>query len=373
MSDILKITPAIKDYAWGNDHFIADLLSIDRNGPMAELWIGANRQGSAVVDKTGQKLCDVLDNDRQFCGCDADSFPFLLKVLAIAQSLSIQCHPDPEQAREGYAAEAQKRLTTDRKLWNYQDANQKAEMLYALTPVTAMCGFRVFEDMVKLLKIAVPNLFEEHLSELGTISELFDAIYRLDPDTLSYGEAELLKNSFLLPDDIRDLVKELGDRYFGDPGVFSPLLLNIIHLEVGQAVYLRPRVLHAYIYGNGVELMNNSDNVLRAGLTPKHVDLDELEKVMDAKAYIPRPMSNIKDEGGEHFVCEGGFTLTVMHDGQFRNCIQGPKVLICTEGEALVNYSFVLGKGECCIIGSSRPEVTVLDRGSTVFMASSNN
>ncbi|MBP5756960.1 MAG: mannose-6-phosphate isomerase, class I, partial [Spirochaetales bacterium] len=283
-----------------------------------------------------------------------------------------QCHPDPEQAKRGFEAEAEKRKKVDRSLWNYQDSSQKAEMLYALTPVTAMCGFRPFDQMKDMLKTAVPNLFNEHLSEIGSISELFDTIYRLDPDTLSYAEAELLKNKDSLPSDVRDLVTELGDRYFGDPGVFSPLLLNIIHLEVGQAVYLKPRVLHAYIYGNGVELMNNSDNVLRAGLTPKHVDLDELEKVMNAQTYIPTPMIPSVDKGGKHFVCEGGFTLTVMENGRFENAFKGPKVLLCTDGEAKIN-GIVLKRGECCIAGSSSVSLSVDASRATVFMATSNN
>ena len=373
MSNVIKITPAIKDYAWGNDFFISDLLSIEKNGPMAELWIGANRQGSAVVNTTGQKLCDALDADNSFCGCSSESFPFLLKVLAIAQSLSIQCHPDSNQAKIGYDSESEKRRSIDRRFWNYQDSSQKAEMLYALTPVTAMCGFRPFNEMKSLLETAVPNMFSEHLSELGSIFEVFDAIYRLDSEALTYGEAELLKNSTLLPDDVKTLVIELGDRYFGDPGVFSPLLLNIIHLDVGQAVYLKPRILHAYIYGNGVELMNNSDNVLRAGLTPKHVDLDELEKVMDPNSYIPKPMESTSDVGGRHFVCEGGFTLTVMENGVFTNTFDGPKVMLCTEGEAIVDGSLSLKRGECCIAGSVAKPRTVSALNGTVFMASSNS
>ena len=373
MNGIYRIIPAVKDYDWGNEDFIADLLSVEKNGPMAEMWIGANRQGSAVVEENGRRLCDVLDEDPSFCGFTSENFPFLMKVLAIAHCLSIQCHPDAVQAKEGYSAEEERRRTVDRKFWNYQDANQKAEMAYALTPMTAMCGFRPFEQARQMLNTAVPNLFEEHLSEIGTIYGLFDTLYRMDPETLSFSEAELLKNADLLPVDVRTIVLELGDRYFGDPGVFSPLLMNIIHLREGEAVYLKPRILHAYIYGNGVELMNNSDNVLRGGLTSKHVDLDELEKVMEPGTYIPRPMDSVVDKGGKHFVCEGGFTLTVMENGKFTNTLSGPGILLCTRGEARINGELVLKRGECCIAGSAAGCLTVEAENSTVFMSASNN
>lgn len=369
MSDILRIKPVIKDYAWGNDYFIADLLDLDKNGPRAELWMGAHRQGSSVVESTGEKLCDYLDANPGFCGSDADSFPFLLKILAIAQSLSIQCHPDSEQAKAGFAAESGIHGTVERKNWNYQDSNQKAEMLYALTPVTAMCGFREMGQIKDLLQTAVPVFYSDHIAEYGTIVDAFDAIYRMDRDQLSFGEAELLRNCDSLPEDVCAIVKDLGDRYFGDPGIFSPLFLNIIHLAPGEAVYLKPRVLHAYISGNGVELMNNSDNVLRAGLTSKHMDLDELERVMIHDSYQPSPMKYTEDEGGRHYECEGGFTLTVMNDGDYCNKGKGPRILLCTEGDASVN-GLRLQKGKCCIVGSGINNIEVSCKGASVFMAS---
>ncbi|MBR6085479.1 MAG: mannose-6-phosphate isomerase, class I [Spirochaetales bacterium] len=369
---ILILEPCVKNYDWGNDYFIADLLEQEKNGPRAEMWIGAHRLGSAVVKSSGEKLCDFLDSNPGFASCDADSFPYLLKILAIAQSLSIQCHPDAEQAREGFEAEKPKHERIDRKDWNYQDPNPKAEMFYALTPITAMCGFRSFEEASELLKTAIPVFYSDHISEVGSVFELFDKLYRMDEDLRSFAQAELLKNCDLLPPDVRAVVRELCDRFFGDPGVFCPLLLNIVHLEPGQAVYLKPRVLHAYVSGNGVELMNNSDNVLRAGLTSKHMDLDELEKVMLHESYLPKPMDCYADEGGVHFVCEGGFTLTVMQNGTFRNRIGGPKTLLCTEGSAMVN-EVLLQKGQCCIAGSSVGELIVTADGATVFMASDNN
>ncbi|MBR1583789.1 MAG: mannose-6-phosphate isomerase, class I [Spirochaetales bacterium] len=371
MNDILILEPCVKDYAWGNDYFIADLLELEKNGPRAEMWIGAHKQGSAVVKESGERLCDYLDQNPGFAGCDADSFPYLLKILAIAQSLSIQCHPDEEQAKAGFEAEIPKHSVIDRKNWNYQDSNPKAEMLYALTPVTAMCGFRSPEEAEKLIKTAVPVFYSDHISEIGSVFELFDKLYRMDPETLSFAQAELLRNCEMLPDDVKTVVKELCDLHFGDPGVFAPLLLNIIHLQPGQAVYLKPRVLHAYISGNGVELMNNSDNVLRAGLTQKHMDLDELESVMLHETYIPSPMECISDEGGKHFECEGGFTLTAMVNGSFVNRIEGPKMLVCTDGDAEIN-GMVLRKGQCCIVGCSVSELCVRAEKASVFMASVN-
>lgn len=373
MSNILRIEPVVKDYAWGNDYFIADLLELEKDGPRAELWMGAHRQGSAVVMQSGEKLCDFLDANPGFCGLEnADGFPYLLKVLAIAQSLSIQCHPDAQQAKSGFEGESDKHDSVPRSQWNYQDTNPKAEMLYALTPVTAMCGFRDLEKSMELLKTVTPNFYAEHLSEIGSIRDLFDTIYRMDKESLGYAEAELLKNSDLLSELERSIVTELGDRYFGDPGVFAPLFLNIIHLEKGQAVYLKPRVLHAYVAGNGVELMNNSDNVLRAGLTTKHMDLDELESVMVSEPYHPSPMPTVTDKGGVHFVCEGGFTLTAMENGVFENPGKGARILLCTEGSAMVNGEVELQKGQCCIIGSDVCTVSVDAQCAVVFMASEN-
>ncbi len=371
MSEILRIKPVIKDYAWGNDFFIADLLGLDHEGPRAELWMGAHRQGSATLE-SGEALCDFLDSNASFAGLkSADDFPYLFKVLAIAQPLSIQCHPDRDQARLGFEGEADKHGKVDRKLWNYQDSNPKAEMLYALTPVKAMCGFRKLEDSKRLLEKAVPNLYKEHISEIGSVYELFDTIYRFDGDTLSFGEAELLKNCEALGA-LSPIIKDLGDRYFGDPGVFGPLLLNVVELEPGQAIYLKPRVLHAYISGNGVELMNNSDNVLRAGLTKKHMDVNELEKVMIGESYNAKPMPSTTDEGGTHFVCEGGFTLTAMVNRTFTTTIAGPRILLCTEGEARLNGDFMLSKGQCCIVSSAVDKLCVDASGSSVFMASAN-
>ena len=371
-NDILLLDPCVKDYAWGNDYFIADLLKLEKNGPRAELWIGAHRLGSAVVKHSGKKLCDYLDSNPEFASCDADRFPYLLKILAIAQSLSIQCHPDAAQAKQGFEAEEELHRKLDSKDWNYQDANPKAEMFYALTPITAMCGFRDLEEAKNLVKTTIPVFYADNISEIGSIFELFDKLYRLDEDSLNYAQAELLRNCDLLPEDVRAVVKELCDRFFGDPGVFCPLLLNIIHLEPGQAVYLKPRVLHAYVSGNGVELMNNSDNVLRAGLTSKHMDLDELERVMIHETYIPKPMESVSDMGGVHFVCEGGFTLTAMQNGCFCNRIEGPKTIICTEGSATINGR-LLQKGQCCIVGSAIKDIEIAAEQASVFMASENN
>ena len=389
MSVAIKLKPVIKNYAWGNDYFIANLLAIDCNGPMAELWIGTHKQGCSTVLETGQPLSEILDSDLAFCGFSSSNFPILLKVLSIGQSVSIQCHPDSEQAKLGYLAEAEKRKTLDRSLLNYADSNQKAEMLYALTPVTAMCGFRSFEEMTALLKIAVPNLFARYLAKFGSIASLFDGLYRLDKDTIVAGQRELLSRcecSFdktfvsndsahtdcsVLAQDVRDIILDLGNRYFGDPGVFAPLLLNIVHLKPGQAIYLKPRVLHAYISGNGIELMNNSDNVLRAGLTVKHVDLDELQNVMLKDSYFPRPMETVTDDEGTHFICPGGFTLTVLSGAKFKSAQRGPRLFLCTEGQALIG-DVSLSKGECCISGDVSGEFSVDACGGTVFLATAN-
>lgn len=308
MQEIIKITPAIKDYAWGNNSFIPQLVGKEiSDKPQAELWMGCHQQGPCYVDGTDKTFAQFLDENPDFAGCTSKDFPYLFKVLAIAQPLSIQVHPNAEQAKQAFEAGNT----------NYSDPNPKAEMYYALTESTLMCGFKAKQ----------------------THDEDSDNMY-----------------------------KTLKSFWPEDPACLYAYKLNIIHLEPGEAVYLKPGIVHAYVLGNGIELMNNSDNVLRAGLTKKHIDKQELEKIMVQEPYNPNLMGSLEDDGGEHFYCEGGFSLTVMKDSFFRSKKGSVRILICTEGSATINETITVKKGD--VYAVSKDMSYDIDVDGQVFEAS---
>ncbi|HKL59882.1 MAG TPA: mannose-6-phosphate isomerase, class I, partial [Sphaerochaeta sp.] len=287
--DVVKITAQMKSYPWGGLSFIQDLVQQPKKEGEAigELWMGVHPNGpSRVPSSDNLLLSEFLSKNTSFLGTH-NAFPFLLKVMAIEKPLSIQCHPNVEQARQGYAQEADKRKTVPQALWNYADANPKAEILYALNPCTAMCGFRPAQEIEMHLKRLLPLSFERLLGQCANqdnpIKSYFETIYRLDKKPLNALMQEYARNLALLAEEDRGpfltakaIALQAVAEFPDDPGVFAPFLLNIVELQEGEAIYLEPGIVHAYVRGNGIELMNNSDNILRAGLTDKHMDVQEL-------------------------------------------------------------------------------------------------
>ena len=371
MRGIVKLDPVIKDYAWGNDYFIANLLGKEPSGPQAELWIGAHKSGSSIMSCAsgecdgnccyGRPLFEYIQEHPCFVS-DADDkaeFPFLLKVLAIGQALSLQCHPNAQQAKAGFESGNKA----------YQDSNPKAEMLYALTPVLLMCGFREFEEIKANFKKVVPDVWARYFSQEGSIADFFHTLYHLPQEDLSFAIKNLAEHKSLLTDLQKEVFDIIYPKY-SDPGLFAPLFLNVVRLKPGEAVYLKPQVLHAYVLGNGVELMNNSDNVLRAGLTQKYMDVNELEHIMISEPYFPTPMDSKLTEEGQRFETGAGFALTVIKGGSHLIETLGPKLVLCTEGSVMVGPDCVLEKGQCCIAGNQAQDYKIDATNGCAFMAS---
>ncbi|HEX2133523.1 MAG TPA: mannose-6-phosphate isomerase, class I [Actinophytocola sp.] len=294
----------VRPYAWGSRTTIAALLGreVPAPHPEAELWLGAHPgDPSSIVhdDGTEHSLLDVLAGDPtgQLGPAVADRWgerlPFLLKVLAAEEPLSLQAHPSADQAAAGWAREEKAGIPREAGIRNYPDPTAKPELLCALTEFHALAGFREPARTVELLRaIETPALAPyvellagepdgEGLRALFTtwITLPQPAIDALVPDLLDacvmhvkeHGEFELECRTVL----------ELGERYPGDCGVLAALLLNRLVLEPGEAIFLPAGNLHTYLHGTGVEVLANSDNVLRGGLTPKHVDVPELLRVLD--------------------------------------------------------------------------------------------
>jgi mannose-6-phosphate isomerase len=295
----------IRPYAWGSRTAIAELLGAPSPSPhpQAELWVGAHpADSSTLVDERGERsLADLIAQDPiGMLGEPSYSLlgarlPFLLKVLAADEPLSLQAHPSVEQATRGFAAEEAAGVPRTSANRNYRDSSHKPELICALTEFDALCGFREPEATVRLLGgLGVPQL-DHYLGvlsgqpdEYGTRA-LFSMVITIPPAKLGPLLADVLSacvekvrtgtaSEFDL--EYRTALS-LGERYPGDPGVLASLLLNRFVLLPGDALYLPAGNLHAYLHGVGIEIMANSDNVLRGGLTPKHVDVPELMKVLD--------------------------------------------------------------------------------------------
>ena len=321
-----ELENVLRPYAWGSPTAIAELLGRPASGgPEAELWIGAHPDSPSVAltpaAGTGRHTPETRDGGRlaldaliaqdpEHCLGSASvaafgpRLPFLLKVLAAESPLSLQVHPTLDQAREGFAREEAAGIdpaATDR---NYKDAFHKPEMILALTPFEALCGFRpaaasraVFEHLAACFDLAglelpplVPLLLED-LAQPDEPAALRSAFERLIAGGEDVSDATAMIVAALVSgapmgSHVAELttVVDLNNDYPGDPGVLISLLLNRISLAPGEAVYLPAGNVHAYLHGLGIEVMASSDNVLRGGLTPKFVDVPELLKTVAFEA-----------------------------------------------------------------------------------------
>ncbi|MGZ4662359.1 MAG: mannose-6-phosphate isomerase, class I, partial [Arthrobacter sp.] len=301
-----EIQNVLRPYAWGSTTAIAELLGRPASGgPEAELWIGAHPDSPSVASMPdgGQLPLDALiasDPEHHLGGPSVAEFgprlPFLLKVLAAESPLSLQVHPTLEQARAGFAREEASGVDRAAGERNYKDDNHKPEMIFALTPFEALCGFRpaaasraLFEHLAASMpeiSCEVPPVF------LDVIGDLSGSV---EHDALKAAFTRLIGGGHAVSHAVRELVAAikaglpvgeyqaelstvvgLHGHYPGDPGILISLLLNRISLAPGEAVYLPAGNVHAYLHGLGIEVMASSDNVLRGGLTPKFVDVPEL-------------------------------------------------------------------------------------------------
>jgi mannose-6-phosphate isomerase len=365
----------IRDYAWGSRTVIADLQGrpVPSPGPEAELWLGAHpdspsmlqqagagagagaeagaeAEAEAGADAGGGSLLEALlaEPDRWLSGPVAARFghrlPYLLKVLAAQAPLSLQAHPDPEQARLGHAAERAGPPGAHR---NYADPHHKPEMLVALSPFDALCGFR--DPLVSAAAIdafgitaLAPVTAALRAGDGGLRSAVRLLLTWPEPDRAGLVEAVAAAEvPARFVEDAR-LARQLAGRYPGDPGVLVALLLNHVRLDPGEAIWMPAGNLHAYLHGAGVELMAASDNVLRGGLTPKHVDVPELLRVLrfDVLADPRLPAAPVAPGVITWPVPIDDFALhRVRLDAEVPRAkleLTGPRLVLCVTGEIRV-------------------------------------
>lgn len=393
---------AVRPYAWGSTTDIPELLGVPPTGePQAEMWMGAHPGAPSHLERGGRRvpLSDVIEADpeRELGAAAVRAYgprlPFLLKVLAAASPLSLQVHPDLAQAAEGFAAEEADGVPPGAPHRNYQDRNHKPELICALTPFEGLCGFRSAADAARLLDGLDVNGLKPYVDilhaspESEALREVLTAVLTADRDEI----AETVAQASAAADSAAahgahaanpayaaySAYASIARHYPGDPGVIAAMLLNHVRLEPGEALYLGAGVPHAYLDGMGVEIMANSDNVLRCGLTPKHVDVPELLRIVRFESGEPEILRPETESGEEVYATPARefqlSRLLLAADGQ-PQALGGrtPRVLLCTEGRVTLRNTedgaeLTLERGQSAYAGAGeRLEV----RGDgTIFRA----
>ena len=312
---MIRLESAVRPYDWGAVGAISRFLGRDLGGgPEAELWLGAH-PGFATPTEDGRALADVVAEDPPVALGEegitrfGSRLPFLLKVLAAGKPLSLQVHPTPEQAREGFAAEEARGVPRDAGHRNYKDDQAKPEMMVAVEPMRTLCGFRrpaeALADLRALLGAAdgsdeVHAALEEALGAPDEADALRRSLVLLlggDAGVVRLVE-RLVAAAAGAEGEAASVLRLVAEGHPGDPGIAVALLLNHAELAPGEAVYLGAGTVHAYLQGLGVEIMNGSDNVLRGGLTSKHVDVEELVRVVRFAPEAPHRVRPVEEPAG---------------------------------------------------------------------------
>ncbi|MBN2060457.1 MAG: mannose-6-phosphate isomerase, class I [Deltaproteobacteria bacterium] len=361
MKRIVKLQNSIQKYTWGSRTFIPELLGekSPAESPYAEMWMGSHPKAPSLLynGNESRSLLELIDqNPVEILGPSVASrfhnkLPFLFKLLAASRPLSIQAHPDREQARKGFEEENRKKIPLDASNRNYRDENHKPELICALEPMWILKGFRRIEDIIRLMEKAgqsaeTPGITHlvDHPDSEG-LKAFFQSLMTVEKDV----SGPLLKNVISridkrgISDPPFQWVRRLEQEYPRDMGSLSPLFLNLIRLQPAEALFIPAGELHAYLEGAGLELMANSDNVLRGGLTSKHIDMEELLGILDFSPRDPEVLFPEDMDSMESLypVIAEEFMLSVIRLTHKESIYVSPEtksaaIMICLEGSSSV-------------------------------------
>ena len=381
-----------QDYAWGSPTAIPVILgSPATSEPVAELWMGAHPSAPsrALTDDGPVDLDRLVRADpKNLLGTAVyarfgPALPYLLKVIAADAPLSLQVHPRIDQAEAGFDDEEAAGVPITSPDRSYKDRNHKPELLYALTPFDALCGFRPPAQAAELLDLDAPLahdlralLVSDGEPIRAAVTRLLDKARRPTPaevDTVVRACRD--RESAVDPDAYRT-VELLAEAYPGDPGVIMSLLLNHVTLQPGEAMFVPAGAVHSYLQGVAVELQSSSDNVLRAGLTPKHLAIAELLATIDCSAGPPRRIVPEEVDASLVFrapVDDFVLAVTTVDDAAAAALPLpgvGPRILLCLDGEFTVASASVelrLAQGATAFVAASEGEVTARGHGTLVL------
>ena len=409
----LRLTPQVRHYDWGTRDFIPRLCGRDpTDRPEAELWFGAHADAPAGVvleagsasgpGDTGRPVpLDRLIADRRSevlgPGAGGDALPFLTKILSAARPLSIQAHPDREQAEAGFARETRDAASTSPSVpatdRTYRDPNHKPELLYALTPFSALSGFRPAAEAARLLAALGLEQLESSVRRLESdgataYRPLLEALQRHTGTGLASNAVDAAARASTEGDaDCRDAmlwIVRIATHHPDDPLIVAPLLLRLVHLEPGEALFTGPGVPHSYLEGSAIEVMANSDNVLRLGLTSKRVDAEELLDILVYETSAGAPLAPRVDEQpwGTRTRFRppvDDFRLDVLHIRGARTAPLRPegraRIGLCLKGEITVRNASstrLLRPGQAALMPAAARTVTATGPGTFALTSSGN-
>lgn len=371
---IRKITNTARDYAWGSTSLIPDYFGIPATGqPMAEIWFGTHSASATSVADENRSLLELREGQH---------LPFLVKILAAGAPLSIQAHPNKEQAEAGFARENELGIALTSPERDYKDDNHKPEIIVALTDFTALAGFRPLVDTIISFQRIVLQAQSLNLFTLERAFADWIAVLR------QAGLSALVTGLLNRPENLAEVCEELSQLaglsrtvqnvesqnlalvpllqqlYPGDPGVIISQLMNVVELAPNESLEINAGIVHAYISGLGVEVMASSDNVLRGGLTQKHINTDELKNVLDYSTALIRPdVAKTESQGLYRYPSRNKDYIVYRVEVGASNILADLKlnnaaIVVCVAGEIAV--------------GDSKEERQVLRKGEAVYLADAN-
>ncbi len=338
---ITKIKGTIKHYAWGGLGYLPNLLGENPDGtPWAEYWLGTHPLGESQQIPSGKSVIQLLAED------NIEELPYLLKILDVQDMLSIQVHPTKDQATSGYRQEEEAKIPPDAFHRTFKDRNHKPELMVALSDFYLVQGFKRNAEIYHALQ-ANPELssLKSHLSD-GGIKTLYQYIMTADQEDIN----QLLQplGSRIKPLYERGELKKSDINFWAarafltfnrkgrcDRGILSLYLMNLVHLKRGEGVFQAPGVLHAYMEGQNVECMANSDNVIRGGLTQKYIDVHRLLEIINYDQTEPLIIHKTPDSYGmENFVTPAEEFCLHMNRGRAVKVSidKTPSIVLCMEG-----------------------------------------
>lgn len=378
-----KLHGQVARYQWGTTDAISELLGIPTDGtPIAELWLGAHPSAPSSLGR--RPLDEALSDDPSLLGSAAERFggrlPYLMKVLSARHALSLQAHPSREQAEEGFAAEESRGVPRRSPVRVYIDDWPKPEIMVALSEFHTLAGFRnplhtaeLFEAL-GVADIAAPVLgpLSQRQGE-AALQEVF-----LDILTLT-GERRWMVDEVLAaavrhrddPDAVGEFARtalQLDEAFPGDPGILAALLLNRVVLEPGEALFVQAGLMHSHLSGTGIEVMANSDNVVRGALTDKHIAIDELVRIVDFTAGVPEVLQSVESAPGVWVYPTQArefdvWRLEVTPDTPVLLPARGePRIALLTRGSARFRAGgrvLDLEQGDSVFVAADDPEVEV--------------